>query len=145
MHALPTQWVPQSVILGGMFTNQVAPIPTMNHMNEYVNSLLTRFVRPHLATEVHVVFDTPGSMPETPKEIEQARRDAQKSPIDHKCGDIHHQMGISNKWRNLLGCQSCKRSLRCYLADATLQLRSPTTSVCRAGIHHKYQRGSIQC
>ena len=72
MHAFPTQWVPQSVILEGTFMNQIARtcIPTVNHIKEHVNCLLTRFVRPHLATEVHVVFDTPGSMPETPKEIE---------------------------------------------------------------------------
>ena len=97
---------------------QVAPIPTMKHMQEYVNFLLTRFVRPHLnagAIEVHVVFDNPGSMPETPKEIEQARRDAHSSssPIDHTCTEIHHQTDVPNKWRNLLGCRSCKRSLTC--------------------------------
>ena len=51
----------------------------MKYMREYVKFLLARFARPHLnagASEVHVVFDNPRSMPESPKEIEQARRDA---------------------------------------------------------------------
>ena len=54
----------------------------MKYMKIYVKFLLTRFAQPHLnaeATEMDVVFDNPGSMPVSPKVIEQARRDVHSS------------------------------------------------------------------
>ena len=45
----------------------------MSCMKEYAQWLLHQYIRPHFKAgveEVHVVFDTPGSMPETPKELE---------------------------------------------------------------------------
>ena len=66
------------MILEGMFLIQTSPMSTMNCMQYYVKLLLSRFVRPHLAAgvqQVHVVFDVPGAQQETPKEIEQHRRD----------------------------------------------------------------------
>ena len=56
----------------------MAPIPSMGSMEEYVKLLLSRYVRPHFnagAIEVHVVFDVAG-LQESPKEIEQQRRDS---------------------------------------------------------------------
>ena len=44
----------------------------MTYMQDYVQLLLTKFVLPHFAagvTEVHVIFDNPGALPEIPKEV----------------------------------------------------------------------------
>lgn len=68
---LPPYWTPHSVILEGMFIIQSSPLPSMSCMKEYTQWLLDQYVRPHLrvgSEEVHVTFDSPGSMTETPKE-----------------------------------------------------------------------------
>lgn len=52
---------------------QTTPFPTMENMKEYC--LSCTYVKPHYsagATEVYVIFDNPGGLPETPKELEQA-------------------------------------------------------------------------
>ncbi len=58
---------------------QTAPLPIMSSTQEYAHFLLYQYVRPHLRAgvqEVHVVFDSPGSMRESSKELEQRRRDS---------------------------------------------------------------------
>lgn len=75
---IPLGWIPDAVILEGMFLIQMSPISTMSCMQDYVKLLLSQLARPHLVagvTEVHVVFDAPGAQQETPKEIQQCRRD----------------------------------------------------------------------
>ena len=64
----------------------------MNCMEDYVKLLLSRYVRPHFhagVIEVHVVFDATGLQSESPKEIEQLRRDQIASDItsSHFCSD----------------------------------------------------------
>ena len=44
---LPSGWIPDDVILEGMFLIQTSPMSTMNCMQDYVKLLLSRFVRPH--------------------------------------------------------------------------------------------------
>ena len=61
----PPQWVPHAAILEGMFMIQTSPLPSMSCMREYAELLLTQYARLHFqagALEVHVVFDSPGSM-----------------------------------------------------------------------------------
>ncbi len=63
-YQLPSGWIPDVVILEGMFLIQVSPLSNMSCMQDYVKLLLFRFVRPHLvagAKEVHIVFDVPGA------------------------------------------------------------------------------------
>ena len=65
LQSLPPLWVPHTAILEGMFMVQTSPMPTMSCMQEYARLLLNQYVRPHFkagVTEVHVVFDNPGSM-----------------------------------------------------------------------------------
>ena len=75
----PPHWAPHTAILEGMFMIQTSSMPGMSCMREYTRLLLEQYVRPHFRAgveEVHVVFDTPGSMCETPKELKQKRRDS---------------------------------------------------------------------
>lgn len=60
--ALPNNWVPQSVILEGMFLIQTAPPPGVTPFRQYTDMLLKRFTVPHLnagVQEVHILFDDP--------------------------------------------------------------------------------------
>ena len=127
--AFPPGWVPDVVILEGMFMIQTSPIPTMSYMTDYVQYLLTRFVCPHFAAgvkEVHVVFDNPGSQSETPKEPEQMRRDraseSQTSTCRHECISFHSNCCIPAKWRTILECRACKKALTTYIAEEMLHL-----------------------
>ncbi len=102
----------------------------MSCMQDYVKLLLSRFVRPHLvagAKEVHIVFDVPGAQQETPKEIEQYRRD--KTPNDtgnrqHHCTSFSGDLLVPDKWRSILACRTCKKELTAYIADDMLNLIS---------------------
>ena len=108
----PPTWIPHAVILEGMFMVQVSPLPTMNNM-----LLLSRFVRPHFnagVIEVHVVFDAPGSQPESPKQIEQDRRDKGNQGETtgvHSCTEFCSDLLIPDRWRSVLRCRNCKGNL----------------------------------
>ena len=127
INSLPTGWIPHSVILEGMFLIQMSPLPSMNCMEEYVKLLLSRYVRPHFyagVIEVHVVFDVAGLQRETPKEIEQMRRDGtmNNASTRHHCIDFCSDLLVPEKWRTVLGCRKCKKSLTSYIADDMLRL-----------------------
>ena len=127
VNTLPLRWIPHSVILEGMFLIQTPPLPSMQCMEEYVKLLISRYLRPHFhagVIEVHVVFDVTGLQPESPKEIEQLRRDqhASKAKCTHNCTDFCSDLLIPEKWREILGCRICKKSLVAYIADDMLRL-----------------------
>ena len=106
---------------------QVSPLPTMSCMEEYAKLLLSIFVRPLFRTgaiEVHVVFDSPGTQKEFPKEIKQYKRDqnTKDSVWDHNCTDFSSDLLIPEKWRSVLGCRVCKKNQTHYLAEDILRL-----------------------
>lgn len=123
--ALP--WVPTSVIMEGMFMVQTEPFPTMGNMKEYVQMLFLKYIRPHYTygtLEVYVIFDNVGARPETPKELEQKRRDMKTadSNLNHECCNFSDTTAIPEKWRNLLSCRQCKQKLTVYVAKTMLKV-----------------------
>ena len=87
----------------------------MSYMADYVEYLLTRFVKPHFGAgckEVHVVFDNPGSLNESPKE--QSRRDTSakttKPAATHEC----------LPFRNTLWTNADEADLRVWLHSLTI-------------------------
>lgn len=115
-------WFPTSVILEGMLMVQTAPLPTNEYIHEYAKMLFIRYVKTHYssATEVHVIFDNPGGLPETPKEIEQSRRDIATNSMaeQHQCMDaIDSTTKLPSNWRLFLSCRICKMKLTSYLAE----------------------------
>jgi len=72
--------------------------------------------------EVHVVFDCPGSLAETPKELEQRRRDKAVESANHHCTAFSGDLMLPTKWRDLLARRSCKKELTEYVADEMLTL-----------------------
>ena len=119
---VPPQWIPDCVILEGMFMVQTPAIPTMSNMQDYVKLLLDKYVRIHLAAgakQVHIVFDNPDGLPETPKEIEHRRRDKVQDE-QHKCVTLNSSSPPPIKWRPLLECRNCKRKLTAFIADEML-------------------------
>ena len=87
------------------------------------------FVKPHFnagAIEVHGVFDVPGLQPESPKEIEQLRRDKntqEATTNTHNCIQFCSDLLVPEKWRSVLGgCRTCKKNLTEYITDDMLKL-----------------------
>ena len=85
---LPGGWVPDVVVLEGMFMINTSPFTTHSTMKDYSQFLLRWFVLHHLTngcSEVHIVFNNPGRQPNSPKSFERKRRDDTASlSTDHK-------------------------------------------------------------
>ncbi len=108
-----------------MFLIQTPPMTTMGCMKDYVHLLLVKAVHPHLkagVTEIHVIFDNPGSLPETPKEIEHRRRDSAAQDDSHACAQLSSEQPVPAKWRALLSYRVCKKALPQYVAQDMLQI-----------------------
>lgn len=65
-----------------------------------------------------MVFDSPGSTSENPKELEKKRRDhvADKHKFSHTCLQFTSTTALPNNWHGLLACHKCNKSLTHYLA-----------------------------
>ena len=76
---LPNGWKPQCSLLEGMFIINTSPLYQHKTLGDYSSFLLKRFILPQFhkgSQEVHVIFDKPGHLQNTPKYFEQKRRDA---------------------------------------------------------------------
>ena len=125
--AFPSGWIPDSVILEGMFLIQTAPAPGVSTFRQYTDILLNRFIHPHIragATEVHVLFDDPDNSIQSPKEIERQKRDnSVHIDSEHECVQIEPEGVVPTDWRGkLLNCRKCKRLLCEFLGQEMIQL-----------------------
>ena len=122
---LPVGWIPESVVLEGMFMINVSPLASHHTMKEYTQFLLRRYALPHFvkgAKEVHIVFDNPGRQPLSPKSFERRRRDDTGTlPSDHHHAQFFDDSEIPPKWRDHLQCRECKRHLVEYLGKSFMQ------------------------
>ena len=68
---------------------------------------------------MHVVFDNPGCIKNTPKYVEQSRKDQTvKIAEDHYCDDLVSTTKIPGRWREgRLHCHTCKCSLVKFLTS----------------------------
>lgn len=120
----PSGWVPHSVILKGMFLINATPIRMHSQMAEYVRYLFERFLMRYLQVgvcELHVIFDSPGAVTQHPKNIERERRD-KPSGSDHDHVEFYDDMKIPIKWKDVIGCRSCKYKFVDYLGLKFLEL-----------------------
>ena len=90
-----------------------------------------RHIIPHFnrgTEEVHVIFDNPGRLKNTPKFFEHQRRDATvKLSATHCCDELKSSTLIApGKWReNIINCRECKRRLVVFLGIYFLSNISP--------------------
>ena len=88
----------------GMFLINTTPVGVHKALSDYAKILTRRFVVTqfnHGCQEVHVIFDNPGSLPNTPKYFEHIRRD-QTAEVStyHYCDDLNCSSKIpKGKWR----------------------------------------------
>ena len=129
MCSYPAQWVPDIVILEGMFLINTSPLITHSSMKDYARFLIKRFTIPHFIKgviqvhilfdnpiQVHILFDNPGCIPNTPKAVEQRRRDsAHALSPEHQHYEVFDSAAVPSNWRDCLHCRSCKRRLVLYI------------------------------
>ena len=119
---LPYNWTPDCILVDAMFIINTTPLGSHKTFDDYAKFLLRRHVISQFykgSVEVHLIFDNPGRLPNTPKYFEQTRRDKTREvPIEHYCDDIKGSNTIpQGKWHAcLLSCHECKRRLVTYIA-----------------------------
>ena len=104
------------------------PFGIHKNFSDYAKFLIQRHIMPQFykgSSEIHVLFDIPGRLPNTPKYFEQKRRDEQAAVSEqHYYDDINGSTRIpTRKWHNgLLNCRDCERKLVNFLLSCTLHL-----------------------
>ena len=93
-------WRPECCMLEGMFRINTTPVGSQKTMLDYAKFLFTRFIQVQFkrgCNEVHVIFDNPGRLQNTPKYFEQLRRDKLSNIQANHCCDIVTSITISAK------------------------------------------------
>ena len=123
-NTFPPGWIPDIVILEGMFIIHTTPLPSHSNMWNYTTFLLQRFVAPYSQlniAEIHIVFDDPERLKNHPKAIERVRRDPTSIP-QHDHQHFSDESKVPRKWHEIvLACCYCKRNLVEYLESALLR------------------------
>ena len=125
LSVFPPGWYPDVVIIEGMFMINTIPLRIHTKMVEYTKHLLVRYSGCYLnmgISEIHIVFDDTGRFGLNPKRIEQARRDARVSSVNHEHVTFTDEMQVPSKWREILECRQCKRKLIVYMGQSLLQV-----------------------
>ena len=129
---LPGGWVPDAVVVEGMFMINTSPLSTHSTAKDYTQFLLRRFVVSHFSKgckEVHIVFDNPGRLPESPKSFERRRRDdAATLSSDHRHTAFSDACALPSNWRDCLNCRQCKRALVVYLGQS---MKNHAVTTCK--------------
>ena len=116
-------WQPNCCIMEGMFLINTTPLGSHKTLADYAKFLTRRFIITQFnqgCNEVHVLFDNPGRLKNTPKFFEHVRRDATaKVSINHCCDELNSNTKLlQGKWREgLLNCRYCKRRLVIFLGN----------------------------
>lgn len=129
-NSFPPDWVPDSVILEGMFLINTRPLSSDKTMADYGTFILKRFIKPYLkrgCKEIHLLFDNPGQQKENPKVFEQARRDNSHSD-DHLCTIFYDEAEVPTKWKEIVQCRVCKRALIVFLSSYMTRHIQPSLS-----------------
>ena len=117
----PPNWMPDSVLLEGMFMIQTTPILGVVKFADYSKLLTHCYILPHFKNgvkEVHVIFDHHNTNTESPKEIEQQKRD-KEHPISlhHEHANITETGDIpSNRRGDVLNCCNYKKTYANFYA-----------------------------
>ena len=112
-NSIPPQWIPQIVIIDGMFTINCSPLRHTSKISDYANLILNRFVQPHYqagVNKVHLVFDTPCNKEFSPKSNERNRRD-KLTEVSHEHITFLPTSKLPAKWRAYIECRQCKHSI----------------------------------
>jgi hypothetical protein len=132
----PSNWIPDSVLLEGMFLIQTVPSLGVDSYSNYCQMVASRFILPHFKNgvkEVHVIFDSENNETES----------------HHEHQDITENGTIPSNWRvDVIHCRICKKSLCYFLSQHMLKiipqyLNNQQTFVCSGGISDSLSKKCI--
>ena len=109
-----------------MLIINTTPLGSHKYLSDYASFLIRRFIITQTRRgvhEVHIIFDNPGQLPNTPKQFEQKRRDKMSAVTSgHICIEMQNDTPIEmRKWREkFLNCRFCKRNILKYLGQYIL-------------------------
>ena len=96
-------WRPECTLLEGMFLINTNPLGSHKTLGDYAKFIMTRFILVQFkrgSREVHVVFDHPGRLKNTPKYFEHLRRDVSAKLVnDHCCDTFITTTKVPKRWR----------------------------------------------
>jgi len=125
-------WTPQCCILEGMCIINTTPPCGCSTIAGYADYLLNKFIVSEFQkgySDIHVIFDNPGRIPNNPKYFEQQRRDkAAKTELEgHECLEFNRATTIDpRKWHTqYISCRTCKRSIVQFLGGYFLSCIQP--------------------
>ena len=125
MSHFPPGWIPDAVIIEGMFMINTAPLRIHSQMSMYTRFLFVRYSGWYVTTgvkEIHIIFDDPGRFPFHPKLIERTRRDSNSQTSEHEHLKFSDHMKVPSKWREILACRKCKHQLIQYIGESLLRV-----------------------
>ena len=126
--SLPAGWIPEAVIIDGMFLIHYAPLRKASTISQYAQLLFNRFILRHFssgAIEVHLIFDSQDTQPFNPKQYERTRRDkTHASNGNHEHINFTPFTMIPSSWQSN-ACRVCKHSIIAALSLAYVQI-NPT-------------------
>ena len=113
---LTAAWIPDAVIMEGMFLINIKPWIAHKNLGDYARFLLKQHIFPYFrggSREVHLLFDDPERQGRSPKFFERKHRNLSNPvPDDHCCTDFSSDMVIPPRWReNVLTVGSAKEAL----------------------------------
>lgn len=111
---IPPNWVPEIIIIDGMFLINCKPLRTTKTITEYAVFLHNRFFVPHYrnnAKEIHLIFDAPKNNLFNRRMFEQEGRDKGHTS---SCTRRHQKMIVA-------GSYSVHQHPRCISGDGSCQ------------------------
>ncbi|XP_064384664.1 uncharacterized protein LOC135333611 [Halichondria panicea] len=124
--SLKPGWIPDAVIIEGMFLINITPWSAHKNIGDYADFLIRQHIYPYFRSrsqEVHLLFDDPECVQLSPKYFERLHRDKTAHlNDDHQCTTFAADMVIPPMWRkNILSCRLCKRNLVTFLSTYFLK------------------------
>ena len=116
-----SNWIPDTLILDGMFMIYTSPIPNTK-LHDYTIFLLERYAKYYFdkgTKEIHIIFDNPDRITDHPKCIEHQQRDT--GTVLHETHyTFNDRSKAPSKWSELLKCRACKRAIVKYVGECIL-------------------------
>ena len=109
-------WVPDVVIVDGMFPLNITPLRQHKSITDYAYLLFRVSIVPHFSRgtkQVHLVFDHPERLDFNPKTCEHKRRYGKsgKGASEHIHVTLDPKSAVPRPWRDYLECRKCKRCI----------------------------------
>ena len=135
---LPVNWIPDAVLIDGMFLINTNPLHQTENLSHYSYLLFNHFMKQYFqkgSKTIHLLFDNPNTVSFNPKALEQSRRDKTNTISKvHNHVSFSPDSEIKRPWRDYINCRQCKRSIiealgLAYLKNAQTMVKPGQTLI----------------